>query len=164
MRKMVLLPVIFILASAAASSAARPAEGASPQDEEALRKVHEQFASAWNQHDATAMSVLWAEDGDWIGPDGYFVDGRARVENYLAEAHTGDWATSKIAVKVRSIRFLKADVAVVTADQEITGARDFFDNPIPTQKVVATSVVVSKDGKWLIAAYRAFIPPPPPSE
>ena len=107
------------------------------------------------------MANLWTEDGDWIGPDGNFMQGRAKIENYLAEAHTGDWATSKNNLKVTGIRFLKPDVAVVNAEYEITGARDWFDKPIPVERILATSVMVKQDGKWLNAVYRAFVPPPP---
>ena len=139
-------------------------EGGSPEDEAALRKVQDEFAAAWNQHDPTAMAKLWAEDGDWLGPDGYFVQGRAAVESYLSEAHTGDWATSKNSIKVTSIRFLKPDVAAVNAEYSLTGARDWFDNAIPNQKILASSVLVKKDGKWLTSVYRAFVPPPPLSE
>jgi len=148
---------------AVGQAVARP-QGGSPQDEAALRQVQEQFAAAWSQHDATAMSVLWAEDGDWVGPDGNLVQGRAAVENYLAESHTGDWATSKLSVKVSGVRFLNPDVAVVNMTQEISGARDELDKPLPAQKVVATSVLVKKDGKWLTSVYRAFFPPPPSEE
>ena len=148
------------IALAIGQAVARP-EGGSPQDEEALRKVQEGFAAAWNQHDAAAMSMFWAEDGDWTGPDGNTAQGRAAVENLLAEAHTGDSATSKLAIKVNTIRFLKPDVAVVDAECQLTGARDELDKPLPAQKVVATSVLVKKDGKWQTAVYRAFIPPPP---
>ncbi len=148
------------IALAIGQAVARP-QGGTPQDEEALRKMQEGFAAAWNQHDAAAMSMFWAEDGDWVGPDGNLVQGRVAVENYLAESHTGDWATSKLSVKVTGIRFLKPDVAVVNAEQEISGARDELDKPLPAQKVVATSVLVKKDGKWQTAVYRSFIPPPP---
>ena len=165
MRKLGIVAGLLGLAIAVAvgQAVARP-EGGSPQDEEALRQAQEQFAAAWGQHDATAMTALWAEDGDWVGPDGNLVQGRAAVENYLAENHTGDWATSKLSVKVTGIRFLKPDVAVVNMAQEISGARDWFDKPLPAQKVVATSVLVKKDGKWQTSVYRAFIPPPPPEE
>lgn len=136
-------------------------QGSPSEDDTALRKAQDDFATAWNNHDAQAMAMGWAEDGDWIGPDGNVAQGRAAVENLLAEAHTGDSATSKIAIKVNSVRFLKPDVAVVDAECELTGMRDFFDKPLPTLKVLATTVAVKKDGKWRTAVYRAFVPPPP---
>ena len=140
------------------------AQGAPSQDEAALRKAQDDFATAWNNHDAQAMAMLWAEDGDWVGPDGGYIQGRQKIEDMLAEAHTGDWAPSKITVKVLGVRFLKPDVGVDNAEQEITGARDFFDSALPAQKVSATSIMVKKDGKWQTAVYRAFVPPPPPPE
>lgn len=162
MRKTILLPLAVLAIVTASVAAPRPAtQGSSSQDEEAIRKAQDQFAASWNQHDAAAMANLWTEDGDWIGPDGNFMQGRTKIENYLAEAHTGDWATSKNSLKVTGIRFLKPDVAVVNAEYEITGARDWFDKPIPVEKILATSVMVKQDGKWLNAVYRAFVPPPP---
>lgn len=165
MIKIRLLAAIIVLMAPLGFALAVPGpEGGSPQDEEAIRKLQEDFAAAWNQHDAQAMSMLWAEDGDYVGPDGQYISGRSRIENMLAEAHTGDYASSKLAVKVKGVRFLKSDVAVVDAEAEITAARDFFNNPLPPQKAVATSILVKKDGKWLTAVYRAFVPPPPPPE
>ena len=67
-------------------------------------------------------------------------------------------------MKVSGVRFLNPDVAVVNMTQEISGARDELDKPLPAQKVVATSVLVKKDGKWLTSVYRAFFPPPPSEE
>ena len=140
------------------------AQGGSSEDEQAIRKLHQSFAEAWTNHDAQAMSMFWAEDGDFIGPDGQYMSGRERIENYLAEAHTGDFATAKLAITVKSIRFLKPDVAVVNGEAEISGGKDWYDKPMASQKAIATSVVVKKDGKWLTAAYRLFVPPPPPPE
>lgn len=147
----------------AAGIAAQP-EGGTPEDEAALRKVQESFAAAWNRHDAAAMARLWTEDGDWMGPDGYFAEGRARVENYLADAHTENWATTKNTLAVRSVRFIKPDVAVVNAECHLTGSHDWWGNPVPDQKIVGTSIMVKKDGEWLISAFRASIPPPPAEE
>jgi len=164
MKKLWVASVLGMVLVLSRVEAAAGAEGGSPEDEAALRQVQEEFAAAWNQHDPTAMARFWAEDGDWLGPDGYFAQGRAAVESYLSEAHTGDWATSKNTITVTSIRFLKPDVAAVNAEYNLTGARDWFNNPIPNQKILATSIMVKKDGKWLTSVFRAFIPPPPPRD
>ena len=163
MRKAVSVVVMISVAVALGAVFSR-AQGGSSEDEQAIRKLHQNFAEAWTQHDAQAMSMFWAEDGDFIGPDGQLNSGRARIENYLAEAHTGDFATAKLAITVKSVRFLKPDVAVVNAEAEISGGRDWFDKAIASQKAIATSVVVKKDGKWFTAVYRLFVPPPPPPE
>jgi len=138
-------------------------QNAAPADEEAMRKLIAGFAEAWNNHDAQGMAACWAEDGDYTGPDGQYVKGRAPIEAFLADIHTwGNFATSKFAVTTKSLRLLTPDVAVANADIEITGQRDFFDKPVPPQKAVSTWVFLKKDGKWLTAVYRAFVPPPPP--
>ena len=155
----VMMGVVFALATGLAL-----AQSGSSQDEEAIRKLHQSFAEAWTNHDAQAMSMFWAEDGDFIGPDGTFIGGRAHIENYLAEAHTGDFATAKLAITVKGVRFLKPDVAVVNAEAEISGGRDWYDKAMASQKAIATSVAVKTDGKWLTAAYRLFVPPPQPPE
>lgn len=163
MRKTLAVAVTVGVAVALAASVAR-AQGGSPQDEEAIRKLHQSFAEAWTNHDAQAMAMFWAEDGDFIGPDGQLNAGRSRIENYLAEAHTGDFATAKLGIAVKGVRFLTPEVAVVNAEAEISGGRDWYDKPMASQKAISTSVVVKKDGKWLTAAYRLFVPPPPPPE
>jgi uncharacterized protein (TIGR02246 family) len=163
MRKTLRVAAMIGVAMALGASLAL-AQGGSAQDEEAIRKLHQSFAEAWTNHDTQAMSMFWAEDGDFIGPDGQLIAGRSRIENYLAEAHTGDFATAKLAITVKGIRFLTPEVAVVNAEAEISGGRDWYDKPMASQKAVSTSVVVRRDGKWSAAAYRLFVPPPPPPE
>lgn len=163
MRKTVSVVVMIGVAVALGAVFSRAQSGSS-EDEQAIRKLHQSFAEAWTQHDAQAMSMFWAEDGDFIGPDGQLNSGRARIENFLAEVHTGDFATAKLAITVKSVRFLKPDVAVVNAEAEISGGRDWFDKTMASQKAIATSVVVKEDGKWFTAVYRLFVPPPPPPE
>ena len=163
MRKRVSVVVMIGVAFALTTSLAL-AQGGSSEDEQAIRKLHQSFAEAWTQHDAQAMSMFWAEDGDFIGPDGQLNTGRSRIENYLAEAHTGDFATAKLAITVKGIRFLTPEVAVVNAEAEISGGKDWYDKAMASQKAIATSVVVKKDGKWFTAVYRLFVPPPAPPE
>ena len=138
-------------------------QNTAPAEEEAMRKLIAGFAEAWNNHDAQGMAANWAEDGDYTGPEGQYVKGRAAIEAFLTDAHSyGNFATSKLAATTKDFRFIAPEVAVVNADIEITGQRDFFDKPVPAQKAVSTWVFLKKDGKWLTAVYRAFVPPPPP--
>lgn len=156
--------VIFVVVAAlGAASAGARGQDTPKQEEEALRKVAADFAQAWNNHDAQAMAMCWAEDGDYIGPDGQQIRGRASLEAFFADTHSwGTFGTSKLAVTGKDVRLLAPTVAVLNAEIEITGQRDFFDKPVPPQKAISTWVLVKKDGKWWAAVYRAFIPPPPP--
>ena len=68
MRKTVSV-VVMIGVSVAFGAVLASAQGGSSEDEQAIRKLHQSFAEAWTNHDAQAMAIFWAEDGDFIGPD-----------------------------------------------------------------------------------------------
>lgn len=133
-------------------------------EEEALRKLQDDYAAAWDSHDAAAMASFWLEDGDTAGPDGRIVKGRPQIEQMHAEMHAGDFAPSKIALKVRAIRLVKPDVAVVDGESEITGAKDFFGKALPAMRALYTQVVVKQGDRWMVASHRVYVPPAPPPE
>jgi len=138
------------------------AQTGTAEDEAALRKLQDEYVVAWGNHDAAAIAGLWIEDGDSAGPDGRIVKGRQQIEQMHAEMHSGDFAPSTIALKVRAIRWIKPDVAVVDGEWEITGAKDFFGKALPAMRGLYTQVVVKQGDRWLAASHRAYVPPPPP--
>jgi uncharacterized protein (TIGR02246 family) len=65
---------------------------------------------------------------------------------------TGVYSETHQTGKVRSVRFLKPDVAAVDVDWEMTGAKNQDGTVRPTRKGIHSLVMTKQgDGSWLIA-------------
>jgi uncharacterized protein (TIGR02246 family) len=131
------------------------------KDEAAIRKVFADFAEAWGNDDAKAMASFWTEDGDVINRLGRKATGRAEVEKLFAEEHSTNYKGTHVSFAAGTIRFLKPDVAVFTTDFNVPDALTPDGTEVNVNGIV-TSVMIRKEGKWVIAAARLVIPPPPP--
>ena len=49
------------------------------EDLEAIHEVFKQYTTRFDRHDLVAWSQLWAEDGEWHGPNMHGVGGPAGV-------------------------------------------------------------------------------------
>jgi uncharacterized protein (TIGR02246 family) len=80
---------------------------------EAARELYEWLIEAWNGRDAGAFADLFAPDGVMIGFDGSIAAG-PEIESHLAPIFE-DHPTAAYYAKVREVRPLASDVAVVRA-------------------------------------------------
>src|SRR5208282_506981 len=101
---------------------------AASSDEEAVRKVVNGFAEAWNRHDMDAFGALFAPDADFVNVGGVHWTGREAIQLNHAFLHGaipastagvippqsayGIFKTSILTFKQVDVRFLRKDVAV----------------------------------------------------
>jgi uncharacterized protein (TIGR02246 family) len=142
--KFVLLPVML----AALSPFSAGQEPAASKREGAIRRLVADFSTARNASDLTALSKVYADDAEYI-PFGQspIIGQRAIVRAWSA---LPDW-NSRAERTVRSIRFIKPDVAVVQMDVHFSGRAtlDFND----------TLVVARKARHWRIVLQETVLPP-----
>lgn len=119
-------------------------------DETAIKQLVQQLQDGWNAHDGKAFAAAFAADADYVVVNGTKVKGREEIE----KGHAGIFATiykdSHNVGSVKSIRFLRSDVAIVhvewNLEHSIGGGR--------SKARAMNSLVVTKDnGKWSIAAF-----------
>ena len=89
-------------------------------EEPALRKAMDDEESAWNRGDAKALAALFRDDATYADAFGGVARGRAEVDRRVGEVLSA-WPGARLALKVRKVRVLKPDVALVEADAELTG-------------------------------------------
>lgn len=128
----------------------------SKKDEAAICKLVGGFAGHWNRHNVDGMLGAWTTDGDVINPSGRVARGWDEVRQLLADEHGGDFKKTKMAIKVETIRFLSDDVAVVDAQNTLSGLK------VGTKKhpdfVHHMAAVVSKtSGGWKFESVRPYI-------
>jgi uncharacterized protein (TIGR02246 family) len=124
-------------------------------EEPPLRKAVDDEEAAWNRADAKALAAMFREDATYADAFGGVARGRAEVDKRVAEVLSA-WHGTRLALKVRKIRVLKPDVALVEADAELTGWKKLppgfraEDDQIVRSRLL--QVFQKEAGSWRIAA------------
>ncbi len=116
-------------------------------EERAIRKTCQDYTEAFNKGDLDALVGFWTEDAEYIPETGAVQQGRAAIRRLLKKAlaeHKG----SKQSVKVRSLRFIKPDVALEEGTVFMTSPEG---NVEPGRY---SAVWVKLGGKWQISCVR----------
>ena len=126
-------------------------------EEPLVRKAVEAEEDAWNRADAKAFAARFQEDGSLTDVLGAVSHGRAEIERRQSELFSSHFKGGLLALKVRKIRFLKPDVALVEIDADLSG---FHKAPpvvfVDAEKVIRTrllQVMVKSGSDWAIASF-----------
>lgn len=122
-----------------------------------IRKVIDAEEDAWNRGDAKAFAARFQEEGTYTDVFGAVSRSRAELEKRQVEFFSSLFKGSRLALKVRRVRFLHPDVAIVDIDTEVSG----FKKLPPTvyldlEKVLRTrlqQVMVKTGTEWMVAAF-----------
>jgi uncharacterized protein (TIGR02246 family) len=135
-------------------------------EEPPIRKVVDAEEDAWNRGDAKAFAARFLEDGSQTDVLGAVSRGRAEIERRQSELFSTFFKGSLLALKVRKIRFLKPDVALVEIDTEVSG---FHKAPtsvyVDAEKVIRTrllQVMVKTGSDWMVASFHGVDVKTPP--
>jgi uncharacterized protein (TIGR02246 family) len=121
------------------------------KDRAAISQTLANFVNAWNLHDAHAFAMTFTEDADFTNVAGTHANGRANVEAFHAPIFAGIFKDSHQTAAIRSIRFLRHDLAAVDVDWQMTGAKTSNGLARPPRKGLSNWVMVrQRDGSWLI--------------
>lgn len=120
-------------------------------DEAAIRQVVKQVEDGWNAHDGKAFAAPFASDADYVVVNGMRVTGREAIEKGHTAIFTTIYKDSRNAATVKSIRFLRPDVAVVHVEWNL----EFRAGGETRKGHAMNTMVMTKDGgKWSIAAFQ----------
>ena len=125
--------------------------GAHSTEEVAVRALYQCLLETWNQRNAEAMAALFVADGTIIGFDGTQNVGQAEIAATTRQIFI-EHLTHTYVGKVREVRFLRPDVALLRA---VVG----FIAPGQTDldaalNAVQTLVSVRRNGKWLVELFQ----------
>jgi uncharacterized protein (TIGR02246 family) len=137
---------ILLLSSAASGQDV----SANTQDEKAIRVVVASLADAWTAGDARAWAKLFTEDADFTVWNGMYSKGREAIEQGHKQIFSTFYKDTKMRYVVRSVRFLRDDVALVHVDASVVKKSE--DLP-PSPHAVPLLVMVKDKGQWRIAAF-----------
>ncbi len=128
----------------------RPQDSPSPAEIE-VRALYRQLLDGWNKRSADAFAAPFIEDGDVIGFDGSQMTGRADIASTLQQIFANH-PTAAYVAKVRSVRFLAPDVAVLRAVAGMVPPGQSDLNP--AVNTLQTLVAAKRDGQWRIALFQ----------
>jgi len=114
----------------------------------AIRATSQAFVSAFNQHDAKAMAVLWTETAEYVDDAGRSFSGRDAIEQGYAEFFSQNTGV-KIEVVIDSLRLLSDSAAI----EDGTSALQLADTGVVAMGRY-TAIHVKVDGKWKMSSVR----------
>lgn len=124
-----------------------------PADEIAIRFLYQQLMDGWNKGNGEAFAAPFAEDGDLVGFDGTHLNGRQNIISFHQQLFDNYVKGSRLVGKVRNVRFLTHDVAVmhVVGGTIMTGQTDIESERNSVQTLIATK---DSNGEWRLAAFQ----------
>ena len=143
--------------AAATTSAATPAQGLTTPAQSALEKpirdTVESFAKAYSATDLKALAACFTDEADVVDSAGESTRGKPAIVDMYASSFEEN-PSLKLEPKVEEIRFLTPDVARVEGQTRLsaeTGDASDFTR--------FSSLLVKRDGKWLVAEIREYAVP-----
>ena len=128
-----------------------------PTDRTAIQNIVEDQVSAWNEGGAAGYSRHFAREGSFTNIFGMVFDGRDAFEQRHAETFATFLKGSLRVEKVRQIRFVTPDVAIVDIDAEVRAVGKIPPGiSIASVGVLRTrlqQVFVKRAGRWWVEAY-----------
>jgi uncharacterized protein (TIGR02246 family) len=147
---------LVVLAAGALASLTPAVIGAqTAEDSVAVRAQVEAYGRAWDTHDPSALGAFFTEDADVVMGNQPAAVGRQAIEDSWRAYFSHQEPERHLALDVRSVRFVTADVAVVNVGTT-TGGRDQQGRELLARKFRGSWVVDRQDGRWLIRAMRGL--------
>ncbi len=144
----VVLTFILSAVSYAQAGAAKTDSQVAAQDEAAIRAIVKGVEDAWNAHDGKAFAAGFAPDADYVVVNGVYLKGRDAIEQGHTQIFTTLYRESRNAGTVKSVRFLRPDVAVAHVEWSLEVS------PGGEKSRALNTMIMTKDGgKWSIAAF-----------
>lgn len=152
-RRLLWILLLFMLSSARiAAGPQNPAGSTQDRDSAAIAKAIQNYMDSWNSHDVNAVAMIYTEDCDFVNNFGDVTHGRDGMEKTFGPFMTGVYSETHQTGAVKSIRYLKPDVAAVDVTWEMTGAKNQDGTMRPTRKGLHSLIMTKQgDGSWEIA-------------
>ena len=121
----------------------------------AIEQTLQKLGTAFREHDASALSGIYAENADWTNAFGTTRHGRDAIISYLrglfADPHFA--AGRPVGTPELAVRLVTDDVALAKTYVEIQGQQTVAGGALPTRRNHSLKVLSRQsDGRWLIVS------------
>lgn len=141
------LPGVLLLILLAATS---NAFAQSKTDEEAVRRLPQDFCDAWAKHDGHALAKMMADDVDFVTVATTYLHSRGDFEKFHVRLLSGRFKDSVLTPLETTTRFLRPDMAVVHWSWKIEGDKNPDGTARPARFGMMTLVAEKQSGNWLV--------------
>lgn len=117
-------------------------------DEAAIRLIVQRVQDGWNAHDGKAFASPFASDADYVVVNGMKIKGREAIEKGHTAIFSSIYKDSHNVGTVKSMRFLRPDVAVVHVEWNLEVSKGG-----EKAQAMNTMVMTKEGGNWSIAAF-----------
>lgn len=120
-------------------------------DKVELESLYTDLLTAWNEQDATKMASFFTDNGISIGFDGSQYKGKNEVKAEIGKIFKHH-QTAKYVWKVKEVRFLHSEVAMLSAIAGMIppGQKDI----IPAANAIQTIIVIKNGDVWKIDLFQ----------
>jgi len=120
-------------------------------DKKPIEKLYAELLTAWNNQDAAGMAALFTPDGNSVGFDGSQHNGPDEMIAVMSEIFAHH-PTAKYVWKIREIRYLSPDVALLrgVAGMMPRDKREL----IPEVNAIQSVVAVKVQNEWKVSHFQ----------
>jgi uncharacterized protein (TIGR02246 family) len=121
-------------------------------NEAAVRALYQELMDAWNRGSGEDFAAVFTDDGDLVAFDGTHFKGREEIAPFHQQLFDKWLKGSRLVGKVKDVRFLSPDVALMHAvgGTVMRGKNE----PSPERDSIQTLVAVREGGEWRLAAFQ----------
>ena len=128
-----------------------------PSDEAAIRRLLDDLTDAWKRGDAQAFGARYRDDGTFTNVFGTLHVGQDEFIRRHADVFHGFLKGTTIALTIRTLRFVRPDVAVADIDVAYSGFQAMPRGVRPAHDGLVHSsllmVLLKEADGWWIASY-----------
>lgn len=125
--------------------------GAAQRGDAGVTELLEQYQSAWNREDATALAALYTDNAIRLAGYAEPVAGRAAIEQSFAKNFAGPWSGTRLTVKPERTETLASDVRLQEGIYQVSRPDG------EPQRGRYLNTLVREGGQWKLAGV-ALIP------
>ena len=120
-------------------------------DEAAIRALLQRCIEGWNKGSSEAFVAQFAEDSDFVTVNGVHLKGREQNAAHHQQIFDTFFKGTRLWAQVKSVRFLRPDVALMHTAGTILRPGESDASPEPAS--IQTLTVSKKGNEWLIDAF-----------
>jgi uncharacterized protein (TIGR02246 family) len=120
-------------------------------DESAVRALVQRCVEGWNKGSGQAFAAQFAEDSDYVVVNGMHLKGRQQNASGHQQIFDTIYKGTRLWVQVKSVRFLKPDIALMHTVSKVLKAGDSGASPEP--EAIQTWAASKHGNEWLVDAF-----------
>ena len=121
-------------------------------DEAAIRALVQKSIEGWNKGSGAAFAAQFAEDSDFVVGNGMHLKGRKQNASNHQQIFDTFYKGTRLWLQVKSVRFLRPDVALVHTQSAILKPGE--TDPSPEPIAIQTWTTSKHDNEWLVDAFQ----------